>query len=120
MDIDVSRSKLLASVVAAATVLSVASPAQAATTGQTVFYTGTDFTGAPREVSHVSCDSTVVLLLGQYSSMENRPPTGCKVQLYANVTRAWVTLCVGRGPVPVQVRLNPEVRVVPGSAAHCA
>ncbi|RZU51345.1 hypothetical protein EV385_3160 [Krasilnikovia cinnamomea] len=104
---------------AAATAALLPSPAQAESAGRTTFFTRADFTGAAQSVPHASCTSMVTVLRGRFLAVDNRPPVGCQVQVYANATPVWVTLCVGRSELPREVQLNPEVRSVRGTAALC-
>jgi hypothetical protein len=98
---------------------SAALTAPTALAGTTTFYSNADYTGKTTTISTPACTGNVRQLIGHFAAVDNRPVAGCKVELYANASPHWVTLCVGRSVLPAFLQNNAEVRVVEGSALPC-
>nr|MDT0660493.1 hypothetical protein [Micromonospora sp. DSM 115978] len=104
----------------AATASAGSSGGSTAALGQLVLAENADLSGARETQYYVGCEPVVQrsVQLPQVGGFDNRPPTGCRVEL---VNRSGVVrvLCVGRGTVPAS--FGPPARVVfrPGQAGMC-
>ena len=88
-----------------------AGPAAASPPGAVSFYATTNYTGVVRSLYYPNCDTDLVLRLQQTTgSYDNRPATGCRVQVSAPGA-AWYTLCLGRHVMPPAYRTAPTVRI---------
>lgn len=94
-------------------------PASAAPAGYTAFYTTTGYTDVPRVVDSQLCDGRITMLAGHFATTDNRPSSGCVVQVSSNISR-WVALCRGRAELPPTIRYNLTIRTVPGATLPCS
>jgi hypothetical protein len=86
--------------------------------GQVTLFQNADFTGPVLRTAYTSCAVPRQLpVQGQVRSFANQPLAGCQVVLSRGV-RSQV-LCAGRGTVPIDLQISPQVRIQPGSSPAC-
>jgi len=110
----------LAAGLAAAAPFVAAGPATASPSGVITFYTGTNYTGTIRTIYYTDCATPQTTRLTQVTgSYDNRPPSGCRVQVSANGVPLF-TLCLGKHVMPAAYRTAPTVRIATGpTPANC-